>query len=134
MDNLSKLYTDIHRTIKHDRAQHAGEHDGLRASNAVAQLFEKKTAGLGEIPCAITEHWLNTYIKPSKNIAQEPGETNIDWLVKVFSLLNGTFDTDMDFPQSDWKKIADIIKLEAEDLPLDILSDIMAVFVNRRIL
>lgn len=134
MSDISKFYSDVQRILKHDRADHAGVYDGLRAAHSVAHFFEQKTAGLAELPQSITKYWLDTYIKCSTNIQTEPSDKHIEWLQKVLLLLHGEFETEMDFPKKDWQELASITDSEAEELPLDVLSDLMRIFVSRKVI
>lgn len=134
MSTIDKFQADILRIMKHDRADNHGHYNGLRASKAIAIFFEKKTEGLADLPKSITNYWLKKYIETSSNIEQEPSEENIYWLVKVLSLLQGEFEPDMNFAKEDWKELANMTNCEAEDLPLDILSDLMGEFISRRII
>jgi len=134
MSNISKFYTDVQRIIKHDRADHAGKYDGMRASMAVAKLFGQKTTGFAELPQTITNSWLSPYINKSQNIQAEPSEKHLDWLAKAFALLMGEFENDMNFSTTDWKELASMTDCEAEDLPLDVLSYLMSLFVSHKII
>jgi hypothetical protein len=134
MSNISKFYTDAQRIIKHDRADNAGNYDGMRASTAVAKFFEQITTGLAELPQSITNYWLTTYIKSSQNIQNEPTENHLDWLAKVLALLEGEFESDMDFSTTDWKELASMTNCESEDLPIDVLSDLMSIFVSHNLI
>ncbi|OJF76273.1 MAG: hypothetical protein BKP49_07285 [Treponema sp. CETP13] len=134
MSTIDKFQADTLRIIKHDRADNNGNYSGLRASKAVANYFEKKTEGLASLPQSITNFWLKKYIETSSNIEQEPTEKNVYWLVKVLALLQGEFEPDMDFSKADWKELATMTNYEAEDLPLEILSDLMGEFTSRKII
>ncbi len=140
MDIIEKFYADVRRIIKIDRANNAGNYDGLRASKAVGKRFVSLYKDLGELPLAIVSYWENTYIVSSANPNDEPSEKNITWLAASIALLDGEFfqsasDAEkMIFSQDDWKELCDIVNYEAENLPLDMLTALMSVFTEKKAL
>lgn len=134
MTDLGKFYADVQRCLKHERADHNGNYDGLRASRAIEKLFISYSRGLECIAEPLAEYWEQTYIQKSTNLAEEPQKTNIDWLANVLALFDGQLEPDQNFSKKDWAEINDTVNAEAEDLPLDVLSSIMSTIVERKVL
>ena len=134
MTDLGKFYADVQRCLKHERADHNGNYDGLRASRAIEQLFISYSRGLENIAEPLAEYWEQTNIQKSPKLGEEPQKANIDWLANVIALFDGQLEPDQNFSKKDWSEINDIVNAEAEDLPLDVLSYIMSTIVERKVL
>lgn len=134
MTDLGKFYADVQRCLKHERADHNGNYDGLRASRAIEKLFVSCNRGLENLTEPLAEYWEQTYILKSNKIEEEPQKANIDWLANMFALIDGELTADQNFSKKDWEEINDIVNAEAEDLPMDVLSSIMSTLVDRKIL
>ena len=134
MTDLGKFYADVQRCLKHERTDHNGNYDGLRASRAIEKLFISYSRGLENITEPLAEYWEQTYIQKSPKLGEEPQKANIDWLANVIALFDGQLEPDQNFSKKDWAEINDIVNAEAEDLPLDVLSSIMSTIVERKVL
>ncbi|MGI5174424.1 hypothetical protein H0R92_12615 [Treponema sp. OMZ 840] len=136
MDDIQKLYSDIKRIIKHDRAHNDGMYNGERASKAVADYFSSLYRELGNLPAEIAGYWLKRCIFSSQNPETEPSEKSISWLLNAADILNGTYtgENDTDFSQSDWKELREIINYEAEQLPIDTLTELMSILMSKNVL
>ncbi len=140
MDIIEKFYADVKRIIKYDRSNNVGQYDGLRASKAVSKHFNSLYRDLGELPFSISDYWEQTYIIQSQNHNEEPTERNITWLAAAIALLEGNFFQDASdleknvFTVNDWKELCSLVNCEAHDLPLDLLTSLMAVFTEKKVL
>ena len=134
MTDLGKFYADVQRCLKHERADHNGNYDGLRASRAIEKLFVSYNRGLENITEPLAEYWEQTYIQKSPKLAEEPQKANIDWLANVIALFDGQLEPNQGFSKKDWAEINDTVNAEAEDLPLDVFSTIMSTIVERKVL
>ncbi len=140
MDIIEKFYADVKRIVKHDRANNAGNYDGQRASKEVSKHFISLYRDLGELPCAIADYWEQTYIALSEKPTEEPSEKNITWLAASLALLEGNFfelasDQEKEaFTKDDWKELCEMVNYEAEDLPLDMLTSLMSVFTEKKVI
>lgn len=138
MDTIQKFYADVQRIIKHDRSDNGGNYDGLRASKTVAKHFIALQRGLGELPCSIADYWEQTYILPSLKQDAEPTVANITWLAAALSLLdesfaeNATAEEKAAFSKKDWKELCDLVNCEAGELPIDLLTSLMAIFTEQK--
>ena len=143
MTNIDKFYADVQKIKKRERADNPvydGKradnpvYDGKRASLAVASMFESMNRDLGDLPRSIGEYWITNYIDTSTDISSEPTDEHIEWLLTVLSFLDGSLEPSMDLPKKDWKALLDFINYEAESLPIDVLTDLMAVLVDKKAL
>ncbi len=136
MDDIQKLHADIKRRIKHERGAGAA-YDGKRAAKSVADYFASLYTDMGTLSAQIADYWLRTRIENSEHPESEPSEQHIAWLLTAAEILDGTYaDNDEDgiLSEGDWRELCDMVNCEAEELPLDRLSALMAIFVSKKIL
>ena len=133
MTNIDKFYADVQKIKKRERSDNP-VYDGKRASLSVASMFESMNRDLGDLPRSIGEYWITNYIDTSTDISNEPTDEHIEWLLTVLSFLDGSLEPSMDLPKKDWKALLDFINYEAESLPIDVLTDLMAVLVDKKAL
>lgn len=133
MTEIEKFRSDVHRVLKHERRDSTGNYDGQRACQTVADLFIKFNSGLEELSKSISEYWLETYIFPSKNIANEPTEENIEWLMAALSFLSGDSQNCECFTKKDWQSLAEIVNYEAEDIPIELLTSLMGILLEKKV-
>lgn len=134
MNNIQKFYADVQRIIKYDRSNNGGNYDGIRAAKEVCQLFIKESGDMGTVASELADFWFNKYIEPSVNIENEPTMEHVDWLAGVLSFFDGEDENADAIPQEDWSEICDAIKFEAEDLPIDLLSTLMSILLDKGVL
>ena len=136
MDDIQKLHADIKRRIKHERGAGTA-YDGKRAAKSVADYFASLYTDMGTLSAQIADYWLRTRIENSEHPESEPSERHIAWLLTAAEILDGTYTDDADdgiFSERDWRELCDMVNCEAEELPLDRLSALMAIFVSKKIL
>lgn len=133
MTNVDKFYSDVQKIKKYDRAQNPS-YDGIRASRAVAQLFENCNRDLGDLPLSISDYWMRNYIEVSDDIDSEPNDEHVEWLLTVLSFFDNNMDSEHDLSKKDWKAILEFINYEAESLPIDVLTDLMSILVEKHVL
>lgn len=138
MNSFQKFCADIKRIVKHERSDNGGVYDGIRASKSAAEYFIQNQKGLGDLPRSIADYWFNTYIAERQGSEQQPSAQNIEWLAAAAELLNGNLgaqDEDCDiFSMRDWKELRTLVDYEAEDLPISVLTYLMSVFTERKVL
>ncbi len=140
MDIIEKFYADVKRILKHDRADNAGNYDGIRASKSIAKHFVSLYKDLGELPFCIADYWEQTYILTAKATQDEPSEKNVTWLAAALALLEGNFSQNASdqekeaFSTDDWKELCKLVNYEAEDLPLGLLTSLMSTFTEKKVL
>ena len=133
MTNIDKFYSDVQKIKKKERSENP-IYDGRKASLAVASMFESMNRDLGDLPHSISEYWMNNYIDNSSEVENEPTDEHVEWLLTVLSFLDGSLEPNMDLPKKDWKALMDFINYEAESLPINVLTDLMAVLVSKKVL
>ena len=114
MNDCEKLIADAHRIIKHERAENADHYDGLKACSKIADLLPRNNPAIISIA------------EPQK----EPSEENLDKLSAMQNFLEGIDDENQILSQQDWQELAQIIRFEAEDMPLELLSSMMSLIVE----
>ncbi len=134
MTEIEKFSADVKRIVKHDRADHGGSYDGLRAAQKAAELFSSYSKELAGLPESIADYWLHTYVEPSADADNEPSEEHVEWLASALAFLAGDERECVGFSAADWRTLCDLVNYEAEDLPIDVLSDLMTILVNRKAL
>ncbi|MBO4319103.1 MAG: hypothetical protein J5857_01380 [Treponema sp.] len=133
MDSIQKLYSDIEKIKKHNRANSASC-NGQEVCSQVADLFTRTNRHLECLSRSFAEYWLNTYILNSEDINEEPTQEHVAKLAAFQSLLEGSTDFTECLTQEDWNELCSLTNMEAEDLPIETLNDMMMIFVDRQAL
>lgn len=120
MNILEKFYTDARRRIE-KLSDSAFRQELSSFFIQTIRNYDKSLLPLAEDAAA---YWLQAHIHDTK-------ETAIDWFYAVFSLFDGSFDSNMDFSDEDWEELHIIISAAAESLDMHTVSDIMSVMVER---
>lgn len=133
MDSIQKFYSDIEKAKKHYRANHQN-YDGNAVCQEIADLFCRNNKGIVSLADSFAGYWIDTYIRSSLNINEEPTPENIDKICAFQALLDGQPEQrDIAcLTQEDYKELCSLVNMEAEDLPLDILNDMMTIFVDKQ--
>ena len=132
MDNTEKLLADIAQLKKRYLAENDNIYDGEKVCRKINNLFAKNNRLIGETAAGFVDYWFNTYILPSKDIKNEPTRENLDKLAAMQSVLDASTDQTECLSNEDWKALCSIVDTEADDLPLDVLNDLMALFVDKQ--
>jgi len=130
MDAIAKFITDVEKTIKHDRQNNNGKSDYSRFKKDVKNLFIRNTSSCGELPGSIYDYWENTYVYNSPNVAEEPTRENIERLSAFLGFLNNSRDDEDLLVQEDWDELGRLVGYEAEDLPIEVLQELMKIVVD----
>ena len=78
----------------------------------------------------VGDYWYSTYITSAAEPQKEPSEENLDKLSAMQNFLEGIDDENQILSQQDWQELAQIIRFEAEDMPLELLSSMMSLIVE----
>ena len=133
MDNVQKFYSDIEKIKKHNRDS-SGVLNIKTVVSQISDLFENNNRGLCDLPHSLIEYWLEKYVNPELDTGSKDLSTScLDKLCAMQSFLYGDDDTDS-LVLEDWQQIADAVNYEAEDLPMDLLSQMMTTLVDKRAL
>ena len=132
MDTIQKFYTDIRKAVKQARPE--GKPDKTEAvCREISKRFSHLFAHFGALPESIADYWLQNKIIKSAQPENEPSEQNLLWLVNAAEILNGSY-TDDTFTDQDWKELCELVTAEAEELPIDELTDLMSIFMSKNVL
>ena len=131
MDSIQKLYTDIRKIAKHGRTE-----DLQSVCETISHRFSALFPDLGILPESVADYWVTNRILNSAQPENEPSEKNLLWLITAADILNGTYSENgqNEFSAKDWEQLRDMVRYEAEDLPLDKLTELMSLFVAKKIL
>lgn len=130
MTDIGKFLSDVEKLKKHTRQNNSGNCDYNKIQDDLRNLFTRATSCPTDLPGSIFEYWEDEYIFKSENLAEEPTTDNINKLGAFLGFLDNS-DEDQDLiSDSDWQEIGQLVNYEAEDLPVDILQDLMMVLVN----
>lgn len=130
MNDCEKLIADARRIIKHERAENADRYDGLKTCSKIADLLPKNNPAIISIARQVSDYWYSTYIASSAEPQKEPSEEKLDKLSAMQNFLEGIDDGNQILSQQDWQELAQIIRFEAEDMPLELLSNMMSLIVE----
>ena len=126
MNLIDKFLSDIQKTIKYDRANNGGHYDAKRVCTQISKLFANNNRNLGSLAVSISDYWLNTYILGSADLANEPGEENIERIKAFQSFCDADEEADYSIlTADDWETLRDFVDDEAENLDLDSLQNMM---------
>lgn len=129
MDNIQKFNSDIEKIKKYNRSQ--SFYDGQKACNEIAELFVRSNPSVKELAMAVSDYWMQAYINSSLDLKNEPSEKNVAKLSAMHALLQSDSQTE-ELSENDWKELCSIVNAEAEDLPMDLLNELMSVFLDHQ--
>lgn len=135
MDIIQKFHTDIRKTAKYGRSE-GRTYQAETVCTEIAHRFVSLFADLGSLPESIADYWLQNKIPESAQPENEPSEQNLLWLVTAADILNGSCTDEADdmFTEKDWKELCGLVTAEAEELPIDVLTDLMSFFMSKNLL
>ncbi len=134
MDSIQKLYADIARIKKHERAEKGDRYDAERVCLDVKNLFVRNNSNIRSLAESFTDYWMNEHIRTSTNFKEEPTEENIQKLLAMQSLLDGdeqSLESNSSLTGKDYKELCELTGFEAEDLPLEMLNGLMGIFLDK---
>ena len=131
MTDIGKFLSDVQKIQKHDRQNNGGKSDYNHIKNDLRNLFERATSCPGELPGSIFEYWENEYILSQPDLTYEPSDDNAAKLGAFLAFLDNS-DEDQDLvTDKDWQEIGQLVNYESEELPVDILQDLMMILVSK---
>lgn len=127
MTDTDKFNSDLDRLLS--RAAAPGAMTPGALAREMSRLFQINARDFGNLGEALSDYWTERY---GPSLAQpEMRKPAADWLVHVYCLLSGCFEPAMDFPDDDWESIREIVSAEADDLDIQVLTEILTVIVDR---
>jgi len=130
MNDSEKIIADARRIVKHERAENGDRYDGYKACEKIADLFAKSNPNMLSLARSVGDYWFSTYINASANPALEPTDKNLDRLSALQNFIEGLDDDRGILSDEDWQELGQIVRFEAEDMPIDILSSMMSLIVD----
>ena len=131
MTDIGKFLSDVQKILKHDRQNNNGVSDYNRIKDDLRNLFERATSCPGELPGSVFEYWESQYVFNSETFNEEPTDEHKNKLGAFLAFLDNS-DEDQDLiSDDDWQEIGKLVNYESEELPVDILQDLMMVLVNK---
>ena len=131
MTDIGKFLSDVEKIKKYARNNKPGFSGYNDIRDDIRNLFERASSCSMGLPGSIYEYWENTYVFNSPDLTYEPGDENIGKLAAMLAFLNNS-DEDQDLISSeDWQELGRLVNYEAEDLPVDILQELMMVLVSK---
>ena len=134
MTDIGKFLSDVEKIKKHDRHDHNNTNDYNRFNNQLAELFAKSSTCPGNLPNSIFDYWEKEYIFNSENILEEPTTDHLAKLGAFLAFLDNSNEDEDLISDKDWKNLAELVNFEAEDLPIDVLTDLMSILVEKKAL
>lgn len=131
MTDISKFIADLQRITKHYRQNNGGKLDFGKVSKDIRNLFCRMSTCPGALPGSVYYYWESEYITPSAQPENEPTEDNINRLAGMLAFLNASDEYQDCISDDDWNEISALVGDESEDLPIDILQDLMKVLVSK---
>ena len=131
MTDIGKFLSDVDKLKKHDRQNNGGKPDYNRIAKDLRNLFERSTSCPGELPGSIFEYWESEYILTSENLTEEPTNEHTGKLGAMLAFLDNSDEDQNLISNSDWQEIGKLVGYESEDLPIDILQELMMILVSK---
>lgn len=129
MTDIGKFLSDVQKLKKHER-QNSGSCSYDKIKNNLRNLFERASTCPTDLPGSLFEYWENEYVYKSENFAEEPTDQSLGKLGAMLAFLDNSDEDDVLLSFDDWKEMGQLVNYEAEDLPVDILQDLMMILVN----
>ncbi|MCQ2592612.1 MAG: hypothetical protein MJ188_07485 [Treponema sp.] len=131
MTVIGKFLSDVEKIKKHDRHNNGGNPDYNRIAQDLRNLFERSTSCPGELPGSIFEYWEKEYIFNSEDLKEEPTSENIAKLAAMLGFLDNSDEDQELISDDDWQELGKLVGYESEDLPIDILQELMMILVSK---
>lgn len=127
MDKIQKLFSDIERLKKHERAA-TGVYDGEKICSKIKDLFVSSNNS-SSLAQSFADYWFSTYVQNASDFDKMPDDKALDVLGAIQAVLDNDDSGTSSLAAEDWKELCTLTNLEAEDLDLDFLNDLMMMFV-----
>ena len=131
MTDIGKFLSDVQKIQKHDRQNNSGKSDYNRIKDDLRNLFEKATSCPGELPGSVFEYWENEYIFNSPDLTFEPSDENAGKLGAFLAFLDNSDEDQNLITDKDWDELGKLVNYESEELPVDVLQDLMMILVSK---
>lgn len=130
MTDIRKFFADIERIKKHARQNNSGNCDYNLIQNELRNLFARTANCSNSLTDSIFSYWENEYIFKSENFSEEPSSFSLGKLGAILAFLDNSDEDEDLLSQDDWNELAELVNYEAEDLPVEMLQDLMKILVS----
>lgn len=131
MTDIAKFLTDAKKILKFDRQNNSGKSDFDRIENNLRSLFDRSTSCPGQLPNTVFAYWVSEYVATSADMKAEPTDENLDRLAAMLAFLENSDEGQEMLTDDDWQEIGELVNDEAEDLPINVLQDLMSILVSK---
>lgn len=131
MTDIAKFLTDAKKILKFDRQNNSGKSDFDRIENNLRSLFDRSTSCPGQLPNTVFAYWVSEYVATSADMKAEPTDENLDRLAAMLAFLENSDEGQEVLTDDDWQEIGELVNDEAEDLPINVLQDLMSILVSK---
>lgn len=131
MTDIAKFLTDAKKILKFDRQNNSGKSDFDRIENNLRSLFDRSTSCPGQLPNTVFAYWVSEYVATSADMKAEPSDENLDRLAAMLAFLENSDEGQEVLTDDDWQEIGELVNDEAEDLPINVLQDLMSILVSK---
>lgn len=132
MTDIAKFIADAQRICKRDRQNNGGKINFDRITKDMRNLFDRMSGCPGDLPGNIYYYWESEYVTPSAEPLNEPTEDHLNKLAGMLAFLNASDEYQDCISDEDWQELGDLVSCESEDLPIEILQDLMKVLVSKK--
>lgn len=131
MTDIRKFLSDAERLKKHERQNNAGSCNYNNIQNDLCKIFGRASAATNSLNDSIFSYWENEYVFSSENFTEEPSAEHLEILAAYLAFLDNSDEGQELISQKDWQELGDLVNYEAEDLPVDLLQDLMKILVSK---
>lgn len=124
MTSIEKFRSDAFRIAKN------ANHQKEDALHTIKNFFVKSSSAPKTLTLSLSDYWQHTVTNHSLD------DNAIEKACSFLALLLGCFSCEDEsfVSEDDWQEIANIVSSEAEDIPLETLSSIMSILVEKKVL
>lgn len=133
MTNIQKFHTDVLKIVKNERNSD-GSMNLEQCCSKIISFFERESSVPGNLAGAVGQYWKETYIDSSAEPENEPSSEKVDVLCGFLSFLENSDEYFDVISDNDWAELSELVNFEAEDLPIDILQQLMSTLVEQNAL
>ncbi|MCQ2576736.1 MAG: hypothetical protein MJ162_08315 [Treponema sp.] len=130
MTDIRKFLADVEKSKKMCRQNNGGAYDYHKLADNLQRLFNRASGCPTELPDTIFNYWENAYVLNSPDLQNEPSSDHLEKLAAMLAFLNNSDEMSELLTDEDWQEIGSLVGYEADDLPIDILQDLMKILVE----
>ncbi|MBP5602678.1 MAG: hypothetical protein J6X78_08095 [Treponema sp.] len=131
MTDIGKFLSDLDKVKKFARNNKPGFSGYNDIRDEIRNLFERATSCPMGLPGSIFEYWEDKYVLNGADLTYEPSTENAAKLGAMLAFLDNSDEDQELITDEDWQEIGRLVNYEAEDLPVDILQELMSVLVSK---